>query len=135
MELETGRRDRDYLFGRLLSVADRLERTALYKADKQDTRATNATRLMNAFQVKPFATWGLLYQQLTPYINQLNGAGYYQSLIDSIMVLFRDGDFENNAPLSPLYLLGYSAQNRALTKNNQTKKLEGTKNGGTAEKD
>lgn len=113
LELETGRRDRDYLFGRLLSVADRLERTALYKADKQDTRATNATRLMNAFQVKPFATWGLLYQQLTPYINQLNGAGYYQSLIDSIMVLFRDGDFENNAPLSPLYLLGYSAQNRA----------------------
>lgn len=135
LELETGRRDRDYLFGRLLSVADRLECTALYKADKQDTRATNATRLMNAFQVKPFATWGLLYQQLTPYINQLNGAGYYQSLIDSIMVLFRDGDFENNAPLSPLYLLGYSAQNRALTKNNQTKKLEGTKNGGTAEKD
>jgi len=133
LELETGRTDRDYLFGRLLSVADKLERTALYKADKQDTRATNATRLMSAFQVKPYSTWGQLYNQLIPYKNQLNGAGYYQSLIDSIMVMFKKEDYEDNSPLSPLYLLGYSAQNRALSKNNNNEKSEGTDNGDTAE--
>lgn len=125
LELDIGRTDRDYLFGRLLSVADKLERTALYKADKQDARATNATRLMSAFQIKPYSTWGQLYNQLIPYKNQLNGAVYYQSLIDSIMVLFKEGDYEKNSPLSPLYLLGYSAQNRVLSLNKKNEKSEG----------
>ena len=124
LELEIERMDRDYLFGRLLSIADKLERTALYKADKQDARATNAIRLMSAFQIKPYSTWGQLYSQLIPYKNQLTGAGYYQSLIDSIMVLFKEGEYENNSPLSPLYLLGYSAQNRALSLNKKNEKLE-----------
>jgi CRISPR-associated protein Csd1 len=119
LELDTSRTHRDYLFGRLLSVADQLERTALYKTDKKDTRATNATRLMSAFQVKPYSTWGQLFNQLIPYKNQLNGAGYYQSIIDGIMALFQNGDYENNSSLSPLYLLGYSAQNRALLQKNK----------------
>jgi CRISPR-associated protein Csd1 len=126
LELDTSRRDRDYLYGRLLAIADKLESTALYKADKQNTRPTNATRLMNAFQIKPYATWGQLYNQLIPYKNQLNGAGYYQALIDSIMVLFKEGDYENNSPLSPLYLLGYSAQNRELSQYNKNEKMEVT---------
>lgn len=129
LALNTKRTDRDYLFGRLLAVADKLESIALYKADKQNTRATNATKLMNAFQVKPYSTWGQLYNQLIPYKNQLKGAGYYQSLIDEIMVLFQEGDFEDNSPLSPLYLLGYSAQNRALTQKNKNEKTEGTDDG------
>lgn len=124
LELDMNRTDRDYLYGRLLSVADKLERTALYKADKQDTRATNATRLMAAFQVKPYSTWGQLYNQLIPYKNQLNGAVYFQSLIDSILALFKDGEYEDNSPLSPLYLLGYSAQNRAFLKNSIEKTEE-----------
>lgn len=132
LELDTSRRDRDYLFGRLLSVADKLERSALYKADKQDTRATNATRLMSGFQVKPYATWGQLHSQLIPYINQLYGASYYQSLIDSIMVLFKDGDYEDNSPLSPLYLLGYSAQNRAFSQKSKNEISEVNGNDNTA---
>jgi len=133
LELDTGRTDRDYLFGRLLSVADKLERTALYKADKQDSRPTNATRLMSAFRIKPYSTWGILDMQLDPYRKQLNGAGYYQFIIDEIMVSFKDGDYEDNSPLSPLYLLGYSAQNRALSKNNKNENLEETDNGNTKE--
>ncbi|WP_164914420.1 type I-C CRISPR-associated protein Cas8c/Csd1 [Aminipila luticellarii] len=129
LELDTDRTNRDYLFGRLLSVADKLESAALYKADKQNTRPTNATKLMSAFRVKPHSTWGILYDQLIPYRNQLNGAGYYQSLIDNILVLFEEGDYEDNSPLSPLYLLGYAAQNRAFLKNNNNEKTEGTDNG------
>ena len=53
-----------------------------------------AVRLMSAFQIKPYSTWGLLDQQLVPYKNQLNGAGYYQSLIDGILDLFREGEYE-----------------------------------------
>ena len=128
LTLNPERRDRDYLYGRLLAVAEKLERTALFKADKQDTRPTNATRLMSAFQVKPYSTWGQIYTQLIPYKNQLNGAGYYQSLIDGIMALFKSDDYEDNSPLSPLYLLGYSAQNMELSKNNKNKNLEGIEN-------
>ncbi|MEA5059990.1 MAG: type I-C CRISPR-associated protein Cas8c/Csd1 [Candidatus Pelethousia sp.] len=133
LALNTERTDRDYLFGRLLAVADRLERTALYKAGKQETRATNAVKLMSAFQVKPNATWGQIFSQLIPYKNQMNGAGYYQALIDEIMDLFQDGDFEDNAPLSPLYLLGYSAQNRVLSQKNKNEKSEEADDGGIGE--
>lgn len=131
LELDTNRTDRDYLFGRLLSVADKLERTALYKADKQETRATNAVKLMSAFQIKPYSTWGLIHNQLIPYKNQLNGAGYYQSIIDGILALFQNGDYEDNSPLSPLYLLGYSAQNRAFFKTNKNENSEETNDGCT----
>ena len=113
--LDETRKDRDYLYGRLLAVADRIERRALYKANKQDVRATNAVRLMSAFAVKPYHTWGILYRQLIPYINQLYGAGYEQSVVDEIMDLLAE-DYEDNRPLSPLYLLGFSAQRKAFEK-------------------
>lgn len=125
MELEEKRQDRDYLFGRLLAVADKLESVALYKQDKNNQRATNAIRLMSSYAVKPSSTWLVLYKQLIPYMNQnqmLGAVKYYQSIIDSIMELFNNGEFEDNRPLSPLYLLGYSAQNRAL--NNKNKNTE-----------
>ncbi|HZJ75556.1 MAG TPA: type I-C CRISPR-associated protein Cas8c/Csd1, partial [Clostridia bacterium] len=118
LNLDEKRTDRDYLFGRLLSVADKMESIALYKSNTKE-RPTNAVKLMSAFQIKPYSTWGQLYSQLIPYKNQLNGAWYHQSLIDEIMTLFQDGDYENNSPLSPLYLLGYSAQNRAFLKNDK----------------
>jgi CRISPR-associated protein Csd1 len=129
MELEEKRQERNYLFGRLLAVADKLESVALYKQDKNNQRATNAIRLMSSFAIKPYSTWLVLYNQLIPYMNQhqmLGLANYYQSIIDSIMSLFNSGEFEDNRPLSPLYLLGFSAQNRAL--NNKNKITEENKN-------
>ena len=131
LELDISRTDRDYLFGRLLSIADKMEDYALYKSGVK--RPTNAVKLMSAFQVKPYSTWGQLYTQLIPYKNQLSGAYYYQSLIDEIMELFQNGDYENNSPLSPLYLLGYSAQNRALSKKNNNENLEVNDDDDTAE--
>lgn len=132
LELDERRTDRDYLFGRLLSVADKMEDYALYKSGIK--RPTNAVKLMSSFQVKPYSTWGQLFTQLIPYKNQLGGAGYYQSLIDDIMALFQNGDYENNLPLSPLYLLGYSAQNRAIScKHKNNENLEVNNNGNTTE--
>ena len=116
LELDKTMKDRDYLYGRLLAVADRIEQVAMYKSGKNDTRATNAIRLMSAFAVKPYNTWGVLYQQLIPYINQLNGAGFYQSIIDEISVQLSDS-FADNRPLAPIYLLGFSAQRRDFIKN------------------
>ncbi len=56
--------DRDYLFGRLLAIADVLERNAL---DSGDQRATNARRYMNSFSQHPARTWKTIQDALQPY--------------------------------------------------------------------
>lgn len=119
VELETERRDRDYLYGRLLAVADKIESSARYKQDKtkKDDRATNAIRYMPAFSQHPFRTWNMLFtQQLNPYIQQLNGAGWYMNLIGDIKQKFEPGEYEKNDPLDGRYLLGFFAQRQEFRK-------------------
>lgn len=119
VELETERRDRDYLYGRLLAVADRIESFARYKQGKikEDDRATNALRYMTAFSQHPFRTWNMLFtHQLNPYIQQINGAGWYLNLIGDIKRLFEPGAFESDASLDGRYLLGFFAQRQELRK-------------------
>lgn len=119
VELETERRDRDYLYGRLLAVADKIESSARYKQDKtkHDDRATNAIRYMTTFSQHPFRTWNMLFtQQLNPYIQQLNGAGWYLNLIGEITQKFEPGEYERNDPLDGRYLLGFFVQRQDLRK-------------------
>lgn len=128
VELETGRCDRDYLYGRLLAVADKIESSARYKQGKtkDDDRATNAVRYMTAFSQHPFRTWNmLLTQQLNPYIQQLNGAGWYFNLIGDIQGLFESGAFESDASLDGKYLLGFFAQRQELRKKPEKDHNEG----------
>lgn len=128
VELETQRRDRDYLYGRLLAVADKIESYARHKQGKtkDDARATNAIRYMTVFSQRPFRTWNmLLTQQLNPYIQQLNGAGYYLNLIGDIKDLFESGDFESDTALDGRYLLGFFAQRQELRKNIENKNNKG----------
>lgn len=54
MSLDETRQTRDYLYGRLLAIADVLEERALYKA--KEKRATNAARYMQQFAQHPFRT-------------------------------------------------------------------------------
>ena len=118
LELDKTCRDRDYLFGRLLAIADRLESRARYLqtgGDSTDKRPTNAVRYMSAFRAKPLRTWGLIYDQLNPYIQRLHGAEWYQQQIDEIMSLFAAEDLSDKS-LGGKYLLGYSLQRRALMK-------------------
>lgn len=121
LELDMKCGDRNYLFGRMLAIADRLESHARYLQtgkDDTDKRSTNAVRYMNAFASKPMRSWKLIYEQLNPYIQRLNGAEWYQKQIDAIFVLFKDGDY-NDAALNGLYLLGYSLQRIALYSNSK----------------
>lgn len=71
-------------------------------------------RYMSAFATKPFRTWEVIYRQLNPYIQRLNGAEWYQRELDEIMSLFAEGQYENDKPLNGKYLMGYSLQRRAL---------------------
>lgn len=128
VELETERRDRDYLYGRLLAVADKIESSARYKQGKtmEDDRATNAVRYMTAFSLHPFRTWNMLFsQQLNSYIQQLNGAGWYFNLIGDIKQLFESGAFESDASLDGRYLLGFFAQRQELYKKQDNNNIVG----------
>lgn len=103
--------DRSYLFGRLLAVADVLERSAL---GKEETRATNAIRYMNSFSQKPSRTWMTLQASLQPYQSKLGAkANYLSKVIDEISDKFSIDDF-NNKPLSEKFLLGFYSQRREL---------------------
>lgn len=119
LELERTRRDRDYLYGRMLAIADRIEDHArLLQGKKSETekRPTNAVRYMAAFATKPFRTWEIIYRQLNPYFQRLNGGEWYQKELDEIISLFEEGEYENDKPLNGKYLMGYSLQRRALIK-------------------
>lgn len=113
MSLDETRQTRDYLYGRLLAIADVLEERVLYKA--KEKRATNAARYMQQFAQHPFRTWNQLHSALTPYMVRLGGAGYYKSLMADVKGLFvSPEDFMNDKPLSGEYLLGYYCQRQKL---------------------
>jgi CRISPR-associated protein Csd1 len=117
MALEIERNDRDYLYGRLLAVAEHLEESALFVANEK--RETTAARLMQRFAEFPFSTWRTIESALVPYKSRLqsNRPGKLfkmKSLLDEIHSQFQSGDFENDSRLSGAYLLGYHCQRRDL---------------------
>jgi CRISPR-associated protein Csd1 len=106
LALDTETNDRDYLFGRLLAVADVLERRAL----GDETRSSNAIRYMNSFSQHPQRTWLTIQKSLQPYQARIGAKGTYLSkIIDEIAIKF-DIDQFNNKPLSGKYLLGFYSQ-------------------------
>ncbi|AIQ62817.1 CRISPR-associated protein Cas8 [Paenibacillus stellifer] len=111
MALDIEINDRDYLFGRLLAIADVLERWAL---DNDEKRSTNAIRYMNAFSKHPARTWQTIQSCLQPHQARLGAkSGYLSSLIDEVASRIPIGEF-NNKPLSGKYLLGYYSQRHEL---------------------
>ncbi|MDU5950828.1 MAG: type I-C CRISPR-associated protein Cas8c/Csd1, partial [Paenibacillus macerans] len=111
LALDENNDDRSYLFGRLLAVADVLERRALGKEEK---RATNAIRYMNSFSKHPERTWRVIQESLQPYQARLGVyATKWTKIIDEIGYKFKPEDF-NNRPLTGKYLLGFYSQRHAL---------------------
>lgn len=104
--------NRDYLFGRLLAVADVLERSALNETEQK--RATNAVRYMNAFVRNPLRVWNNLHQNIQPYLVRLGtDARRYTDLFQEISCLFNPDEYNDN-PLTGKYLLGYYCQRQEL---------------------
>ena len=113
MALDETRTTRDYLYGRLLAIADVMEERTLSEGEKK--RPTNATRYMQQFSQRPFSTWKQIHELLTPYFMQLaDQAAYYKSLIGQVENLFAHDDFVRNAPLTGEYLLGYYCQRQKM---------------------
>jgi len=109
MVLEKERTSRDYLYGRLLAIADLMEGSALRSAG--ESRQTTAIRLMQRFSEFPYTTWKDIELSLVPYAARLGPkAGYYEKKIAEVMDLFEGDDFRDNSKLSGEFLLAYHCQ-------------------------
>jgi CRISPR-associated protein Csd1 len=127
MSLEEDRTTRDYLFGRLLAIAENIEQRALHLANEQ--RETNASKLMQRFADHPCSTWRSIEGALTPYKARLRTKRpsvllERDKLLDTVMGMFRSEDFISDSKLSGEFLLGYHCQREVLWP-------KGRPNGGT----
>ena len=106
LSIELDRTDRDYLYGRLLGAADKLEEYALYKKDNKRV-VTAAIRHMQAFAQRPFRTWQTIHGCLNPYIQAVKG-GFAFNEIQAIADKFISvAEYETDKPLNGSYLIGY----------------------------
>jgi CRISPR-associated protein Csd1 len=146
MALEENYHTRDYLYGRLLAVAERIEEVALSVSG--ENRPTNAARLMQRFADHPAQTWLTIYKALAPYMQrlQVSRTGFLNNQreeLETISNAFAIEDFNNNAPLSGEFLLSYycqrrkmkqdSAENATNYKAKQTKNFDETTSAGEPE--
>lgn len=109
MGLDKACKDRSYLFGRLLAVAEAVENSTY---DKENQRETNAMRMQKAYSIKPMTTWRLLEEKLIPYYKRLNPGlcKYYKDIINEILEKIEWSDHKLNKKLDDIYLLGYYHQ-------------------------
>lgn len=122
MALDENCKDRSYLFGRLLAVAEKAELDT-YSEDDKKGRVPNARRFWERFSHSPYSTWQVIRERLIPYLNKLGNNNRYDKLMTEIcdkFTNFQDPDntsetqFDSDEKLSPLYLLGYSHQRSAF---------------------
>lgn len=117
MNLEADRRSRDYLYGRLLALAERIESLALYVG--RESRDTTAAKLMQRFADRPASTWRTIELALAPAKSRLRakrGPAMHalDKLHDEIVASFQGDDFMDNKALTGEFLLGYHCQRRTL---------------------
>lgn len=116
MALDTSSTNRSYLFGRLLAVAEQVER-ATY--DREEKRDPNAIRMQAVFAQRPLYAWRIIEEKLNPYYARLKPGlrAYYKNLMGEILDKLPEPD-DPTLPqrLEDVYLLGYYQQRTALTR-------------------
>lgn len=118
MALEEKNHSRDYLYGRLLAIAEHIEEIAMFVA-KEKARSTQASRLMQRFSAYPFSTWKTIEEGINPYQQRLKSKvapleGAYKQLLDDVCDKFERDDFVKSKKLSGEYLLSYHLQRKWL---------------------
>ncbi|WP_312641191.1 type I-C CRISPR-associated protein Cas8c/Csd1 [Hydrogenoanaerobacterium sp.] len=115
MTLDYDNNDRSYLFGRLLAVLEKAERSTYTVGE---TREPNAIRLQSAYVNHPMSTWQILEGNLNPYFQRMKPGSrkYYKDILSEIVVKLgaQYKPEELNRPLEELYLIGYYLQRAAL---------------------
>lgn len=116
MDLDRLSIDRNYLFGRLLAYARKIEELSI-RSNGSSPRQTNAERAIPRFHKHPARTWSELYQKLLPYMAKFRTTGpdalgnRYEAEMNAVMEgLKTDSAGFSDVTLTPLYLLGYQSQ-------------------------
>lgn len=133
--------DREYLFGRLLAIADSVERQA--QKNKAENQAkpivTNAYRYLNAFIQQPLNTWKQLFLSLQPYIARNESLRWSIKEIDHITNLLDTNNSTSrnlNQPLQGQFLIAYSHEKaRSFGKHPKDKTTPITLNANSADRD
>jgi CRISPR-associated protein Csd1 len=114
--LDEGRKTIDYLYGRLLGIADEIETTALNMA--KEKRATNAIRLMQRFSEHPYSTWPILEKKIQPYMARIRHSRYpsllngYVEVLEDVCHLIEVLKFIDDKQLKGEFLLAFHCQRR-----------------------
>ncbi|RLA41066.1 MAG: type I-C CRISPR-associated protein Cas8c/Csd1 [Gammaproteobacteria bacterium] len=113
MALEEKRTTRDYLYGRLLAIAEKIEAVALGIGG--ENRPTTAARLMQRFADRPFSTWRNIELGVQPYMQrlQISRTGFLvnrKKELDFVQNAFLADDYTSDKPLSGEFLLSYHCQ-------------------------
>jgi CRISPR-associated protein Csd1 len=113
MALEEERSSRDYLYGRLLALAEQIESKALQLA--KENRGTTASRLMQRFSDRPFSTWKNIEEALKPYKDRIRTNYFglldgYEELLDVVHSRILTANYISDTRLTGEYLLGYHCQ-------------------------
>lgn len=120
MPLDMENKNRSYLFGRLLAIAEKVERDTYNTGEE---REPNAMRMQTVFSRRPLYAWRILEEQLNPYYRRLSFSSrqYYKRLIGEIVNALTVSEQTLDRPLEDVYLLGYYSQRQAFyKKNNET---------------
>ena len=121
LSLDTTKTDRSYLFGRLLAIAENVERSTY---DKGEKRETNAIRMQSVFNQRPLYAWRIIEESLNPYYARLSPGLriHYKNIIGEITGRLPPVDNpELGKKLADTYLLGYYHQRSALYEKKETK--------------
>lgn len=129
MALELNRTTRDYLYGRLLAIAENIEKFALDMT--KESRDTSAAKLMQRFADHPYSTWRNIELSLVPYKSRLRSRapGFLytrERQLDEVICLFQGDDFMDERKLSGEFLLGYHCQRQSLRNKPETEQDENT---------
>ncbi len=138
--LDATKQDRNYRYGRLLAVYEKIEQDALDSrvSDSKDRRATNAERLWSAYTKAPDRTLRILEDKVRPYRERLIKSSYgsviyYDGIIREIMIPLREADdYEQgkNKALSEDFVFGYYAQKQEFYRKKENKQSNQTMNQG-----
>lgn len=132
MSLDKECTDYSYLCGRLLAVADEIERWALN--DMKDDRPTNAKKYFNQFAKNPCKVWKTINSNLQPYEIRLgNRCKVLLELKQEISSMLDPEIFRTLRSLDGTFVLGYDTQKREFKLARDQKNLEKKQSGMAAD--
>ena len=106
MSYDPNEKDRSYLYGCLLAIADKAESDTYEEGDRAK-RITNARRYWANFAQHPFQTWQHIEESLRPYLDRHPYRAQIEKRMQEVMSKFTQEEFANNSRLDTMYLLGY----------------------------